>query len=96
LRRYAVVEFLRDGEWHIHKYRFYEVPATKKPPGDWIVLNELPEAPPLVVGPGGDFDKQVELEASFLNLLKALQGTLKCTGEILKQLLAIHAKGEKP
>jgi hypothetical protein len=91
LRRYEVVEFLQNGKWLVHKYRYDEVLAAKKPPGDWIILNDLPEAPPVVLGPGGEYDKQIELNATFFNLLKALQNTLKCTGEILKQLLDLHA-----
>ena len=88
LRRYAVIEFLQDGKWLIHKYRYYEVPATKKPPGDWIILNELPEAPPVVIGPGGEYDKQIELEG--VEILKSLQNTLKKTCELLRQMFVIH------
>jgi len=93
LRRYVVVEFLQDGKWLIHKYRYYEVPATKKPPGDWIILNDLPEAPPIVVGPGGEYDKQIELD--HVGVLKLLQKTLAKTGELLKQLLDLHITKDK-
>lgn len=98
LRGFVVVQFLRDEKWFIHKYRYYAVPATKKVPlaeGNWIILNELPEAPPIIVGPGSGYDKQIELEASYFNLFRALQKALKSTGEILRQLLAIHTRGEK-
>lgn len=88
LRRYVVIEFLQDGKWLIHKYRYYEVSAAKKPPGDWIILNELPEAPLVVVGPGSEYDTQIELE--HVEVLKSLQNTLGKTVELLRQLLSLH------
>lgn len=92
LRRYVVVEFLQDGKWLIHKYRYSEVLAAKKPPGDWIILNELPEAPPVVVGPGGEYEEQIDFGQ--VEVLKSLQNTLGKTIELLRQLLAVHT-GEK-
>jgi hypothetical protein len=56
--RFEVVQFRQDGCWHIHKFRYYAffVKAGKTiPQRHWTIENELPAAPPLVIGPGGDY-----------------------------------------
>jgi hypothetical protein len=87
-RGYAVIQFARGNRWLIHKYMQYalsEVSASAgemiinhcKPEQDWVVLNDLPRPAPVVLGPGGDFTKQITPELkSFKENIKAMQNSL--------------------
>ncbi len=59
---FIVDQFERDDRWAIRAYRKYRL-QNKVPvlTGDWVVLNDLPEPAPVVLGPGGDFDRHIEL-----------------------------------
>lgn len=62
-RGFCTVQFKRDDRWAIHKYQTYrQYQAEVELIGDWIVLNELPDPASIVLGPGGDFDRHIELK----------------------------------
>ena len=84
---FEVIQFLKDNHWHIHKYQLYRAisPNIYRPEKKWIVLNELPEPAPVVVGPGGDFDKQITLDVT--TILKNLQSILETTSQTIKNLI---------
>jgi len=85
-----VVQFYKDQLWHINKYRLYGVVAKQvhcKPIGEWTTVNQLPQPAAVVTGPGGQYDKQIDLNTAYFNLLRALQNALKSTTVILEQLL---------
>jgi len=86
---HQVIQFLQYGKWHIHKYQTYRLVSNEncKPFGDWIIVNELPEPAPVVLGPGGDYDKQINLDAESINLLHSLKSALANTCNILDKLL---------
>ena len=82
-----VVQF-RDEKWHIHKYRYCAVVIeTDKSllSGKWQIVNELPEPPAVVIGPGGQYDKPIDLNN--IAILKSLHSILSTTAETLKALL---------
>lgn len=85
-----VIQFKREGRWVIHKYRratLLDGSGQCHLKNNWQVLNELPEPAPVVVGPGGDFDKQITPEVT--TILKSLQSIFEKTSEILKNALKI-------
>jgi len=57
-----VEQFLMDHRWYIHRYRQW-VMVDGKPvnKGGWTILNDLPDPAPIVLGPGGGYDKAIEL-----------------------------------
>jgi len=87
-RGFEVVQFDKDNRWHIHKYQNYEVIGQKihcTPAGNWTTVNELPEPAPVVVGPGGDYDKSFDLET--VELMKTVLNALKATTKTVELLL---------
>jgi len=85
---FEVIQFLQDEKWFIHKYRYYAASLDRPIPSkQWQLINDLPDAPVVVIGPGGDYDKQINLNAECFQLLKALQKALKSTSEYLEYLL---------
>ena len=52
-----VVQFEANGKWLINSYRpnLYES-GRFVGYGDWVEVNPLPEQPPVLTGPGGDYD----------------------------------------
>ncbi len=79
-KRFEVVQLEREGRWFIHKYQSYTtVEGRAMPAGDWVQLNGLPEPAPVVTGPGGDYDKQIEPkpEAMLKTKTMALLATLR-------------------
>lgn len=84
-RGYEVIQFLINDHWHIHKYRLYKVIGQTincEPIGNWITVEDLPEAPLMVIGSGGDYDKQIDLKG----LLEALRTALNSTTKVLEEL----------
>jgi len=85
-----VIQFKRDGRWVIHRYQYYPVVDTAMHCvglGKWVMLNEMPEPAPIVLGPGGEYDKQiypvgltpgVELLTKLRKALEALCQTIEC------------------
>lgn len=76
-----VVQFRQNNKWHIHKHRYYAVTIeTDKPlpSREWQIVNELPEPAPVVIGPGGNYDKQINLDSTV---------SLKSVHQILRRLL---------
>jgi len=89
-RGFEVIQFAKNGRWLIHKYQPYTIVGHtyhSKATGEWTILNELPEPAPVVVGPGGDYDKQIELNKECFKLLESLQKALKSTTALLEYLL---------
>jgi len=92
---YQVVQFKQTDmngnvRWALHKYKCYAVVGAQyvtKPMGKWVTFFELPEPKaPVVVGPGGEYDKQITPNISELlvQLENALNSTLKVLRELLK------------
>lgn len=87
-----VIQFERDGRWVIHKYQNYAVKdgSHSQLSNKWTVLNELPESAAVVLGPGGDYDKQINPEdISFKPILKNILAALKATTKTVECLLEI-------
>jgi hypothetical protein len=62
-----VVQFIDGNTWRVHKYRYYEPVEGMDaiiPPGEWQMIDELPEPAPIVIGPGGDFDQPIKLKGN--------------------------------
>ncbi len=94
-----VVQFERDGKWLIHKYRphRYESGAFVAY-GDWIVVNPLPAPPAILTGPGGRYDKALDITDDpviqvFRNAFDVLSGTAKAFGELIQDLKKIRGDG---
>ena len=84
------IQFERDGRWVIHKYQIYGVSIKQlycTTTGKWIVLNELPELAPVIVGPGGNYDKQIIPDVTAI--LKNLQSIFETASQTIKNLLKI-------
>ena len=62
---FEVYEFVAAGAaWRVHKYRPYKQVDKNCEPvatGDWVIVNEMPEPAPVIIGPGGDFDQAFSL-----------------------------------
>jgi len=72
----------------MHKYRPYVLVEKKVTPAErWQIIHLLPEPAPIVTGPGGEYDKSVELNAGCLIALLMLQNTLQKTTHLVEQLL---------
>ena len=58
---YRVVQFKYGNKWITHEYRFYGYENDKpKHYEGWHRVVDLPDAPLVLTGPGGDFDKAIE------------------------------------
>ncbi len=93
---YEVVQFFKDEKWRIHKYRYYGaiVPLAKAiPDRQWRIVEELPKAPVCVTGPGGDFDKAVDIKA--VNLVKDAYEILAKVAKALGTLLESQTGEQK-
>jgi len=75
-----VIQFLREGRWLIHRYQLYPYAgAMCYGTGVWFQLNEMPEPAPIVIGPGGEFDKQVwPLLSKLRTSLEGVCQTIEC------------------
>lgn len=87
-----VVQFKRDGKWLIHSYlrHRYESGAYIGV-GDWIVVNPLPAPPAVLTGPGGDYDKALDLSDDpamqlFRSGFDILSKAAKAFGELIEGL----------
>ncbi len=86
---YEVYQFERDGRWVIHKYQIHQTRAA----GQAVTLNELPEAPVVLTGPGGVYD--IEIDPNNGDLMpaietmwaafKAAQNTVECLLKVMIQ-----------
>ena len=87
----CVIQFARDGRWVIHKYRkaiLLDGAGEVRLVDDWVVLNELPEVAPVMLGPGGDYNRPFtpEVVGLFGKLKSALQGCV----DVVEQLMKVH------
>ena len=90
-----VVQFKEYGRWHIHKHRYFAdigdgTGAT--PSSNWQMVNELPDPPAVMLGPGGDYDKAADIEALQFKLMDKLLAALGPVVRTLKQLKQIRKK----
>lgn len=94
-RGFCVIQFKRDGRWVIHKYQAYIQARGNKieymPLGTWQILNELPEVPVVLLGPGGDYDRELQLKAA--NIAKTALDAISKATEALKSLLNPAGEG---
>jgi hypothetical protein len=83
-----VIQFYRYGRWIIHKYKH----AHEKGPGRykfddyWTQLNEMPEPPLLLTGPGGDYDSPIDRDL-IADSLEMVQSTITKMGQLVDTLL---------
>jgi len=91
---FEVVQFKKDGRWPIHKYRYYAAKAgcKKIPPSEWTILNELPEPPAVVTGPGGDYDKAIELTKINIEILTAASKVSKAVADAFGEFVDVIKK----
>ena len=82
---FEVIQFERERRWVIHKYQEYTVDDKEgkcRHIDDWTVLNEMPEAPLVMTGPGGDYVKEICGD----DINKMLDKTLEGIGQVLTKL----------
>lgn len=93
-----VIQFKRDDRWVIHKYQYYCQTSTfyaALPTHQWTTLNELPEPPVILQGPGGDYDQAIELRDTNISAMKTLKKAVDAIGAIIESLLqAMERKSE--
>lgn len=94
-----VFQFKRDGNWLIHRFQphLYKSGAFVGY-GDWIEVNPLPEPPAVLTGPGGDYDKPLDITDDpvvkiFRNAFDILSETAKAFGELIQDLKKIRGDG---
>ncbi len=94
-RGFCVIQFKRQTRWVIHKYQAYiQTGADKtkhKTLGPWEILNELPEVPVVLTGPGGDYDTEMQIEAAGIGKT-ACDAIAKAT-EALRTLFNLAGEG---
>ena len=84
------IQFKRDERWVIHKYQVYTYVGQLthcQASGKWITMNELPEPAPVVIGPGGEYDKQITLTTQDVMLLSTLRRGLECFAAALESFM---------
>jgi len=97
---FEVVQFLREdrsqktedrgqkkGRWIIHKCKVYAIIGEDKCKrlGEEIIFNELPEPAPIVIGPGEDFNQQIEIKQ--FELMNTLRKTLQSLCQTINCLM---------
>jgi len=95
---YIVRQFLSEGKWLTYEYRKYIYnqnggPKTA-PVGPWMQGYSLPEPAPVIVGPGGDFVKQIDLDPEVGKVLQAALDILNKTGKAIVELINIAKKAD--
>ena len=91
-----VTQFEQNDKWRIHQYLPHRYESGQfVGVGDWITVNPLPEQPPVLTGPGGDFGKVPD--PSYDPAISAIEAisslillTTKALGNILKELTRSH------
>lgn len=85
-----VYQFEQDDKWLIHKHLVHRYESgTFIGIGDWIEVNPLPEPPAVLTGPGGDFDKPLDLsDDPVVHLLQSAFDMLAKTAKAFGELLA--------
>ncbi len=90
-----MIQFKRQTRWVIHKYQAYiQCGADKtkhKPLGPWEILNELPDPPVVLTGPGGDFDTEMQIKTASI-AKTACDAIVKAT-EALRTLFNLAGEG---
>jgi len=87
---YEVMQFLQAEKWHIHKYQIYRFIGNIMhcaPIGEIIDVQDLPLPAPVITGPGGDYNRQHDLNKEISDLLHTLKGAMSKVCELLDELL---------
>ncbi len=87
---FAVYQFRQNEKWYIHKYQLYELEVGETKGGLWQIINPMPEPAPVVIGPGGDYRKPIDIKTA--NLLKQCIGAFRKLCEVLGLLLKSETK----
>ena len=80
--------------WSVHKFRYWQrlvsEPQTSRP-GYWQIVQELPEPPVAITGPGGEYDSAMEPE--IIDIAKKVRSTMVSAARLLGDLVtALEAK----
>jgi len=84
-----VVQFKEYGRWQIHKCRYFADIGDGTgalPSSEWQVINKLPDPPAVMLGPGGDYDKAVDMDQLEGRLYDGLLSALEKVVRVLRQL----------
>ena len=86
-RGLEVLQYKSADKWYIHKYRYW-LTITEQPgsniPFEWQEINPLPDAPPVVTGPGGDYDESIMIHT--VDTLKRIDNIMQTLSEAVKSL----------
>ena len=96
---YEVIQFRRCDRWHINRYRYWLqiTDQTDQYQTDgWILISDLPDPPIAVTGPGGDYDRPVEVSVSdtVIRAAAVLRSAAQTLAELAKTLVA-NRPGQK-
>ena len=90
---FEVVQFESAGKWPIHKFRCYASigdGAAYQPSDQWHYIEDLPEVPALLFGPGGDYDREIRLTPGCnRNKLRRMLAGLQSMEQELKSILRL-------
>ncbi|MBW8017086.1 MAG: hypothetical protein FVQ82_12950 [Planctomycetes bacterium] len=95
---YEAVQFKNEGKWLTCRCRKYTYTETETegskpvPVGGWVQGYSLPDPAPVVVGPGGDFVKQIDIDAEVGKTLRAAVTILNKAVKNLVELMNIAKK----
>ena len=84
------IQFKRDGRWVIHQYQVYAYIGQLthcQASGRWVTLNALPEPAEVVVGPGGEYDKEIRLTKDDVTMLITLRRGLEAFGQAIERFM---------
>jgi len=86
---FEVVQFRVGDRWLINKYRTFEKDEDGKnrPAEDWQTVTELPNAPLLLLGPGGEFTVPVDFENNERHPLQSLATALESTLKLIREII---------
>lgn len=86
-----VIQFNRGERWIIHKYRpavFLDNKNIVQITNNWQVFNDLPLPAPVVIGPGGEYDRAVNPnDVNLGKLLHKLSGVIEGLSRTVKLLI---------
>lgn len=91
-RGFEVVQFASEGKWLIHKYRFFQAVAPEgfNVPDWWNTVQELPLAPMVQTGPGGEYDQAPAIQTDpqrIATILMSIKGVLDSISQTMDNLI---------
>lgn len=92
-----VVQFIAESKWHLHRFRYWRKTGEfgVNRADEWVDVEPLPQAPPVLTGPGGDYDQAAELAPYFLNITSHLQAIMNTLSEVVKSVRE-KSRGDNP